>query len=61
MANHVPYMIKALRKAIMKRSELENIYVKKETNENFCSKIYKKEKKKYEMFDLRNVTDNKEF
>ena len=42
MANHVPYMIKALRKAIMKRSELENIYVKKETNENF--KSYKKQK-----------------
>ena len=30
-------------------------------NRNFCSKIYKKEKKKYEILDLRNVTDNKEF
>ena len=42
MANHVPYMIKVLRKAIIKRSELENIYVKKEANENF--KSYKKQK-----------------
>lgn len=30
-------------------------------NRNFCSKIYEKEMKKYEMLDLRNVTDNKEF
>ena len=51
-ANHVPYMTKALRKAIMKRSELESKYVKNKTNENlkaykkqrnFCSKLYKKE------------------
>ena len=49
-ANHVPYMTKALRKAIMKRSELESKYVKNKTNENlkpykkqrsFCSKLYK--------------------
>ena len=63
-ANHVPYMTKALRKAIMKRSELENKYVKNKTNEkqrNFCSKLYKKERKKYyEMLDLKNVTDNKD-
>ena len=64
-------MTKALRKAIMKRSELESKYVKNKTNENlksykkqrnFCSKLYKKERKKYyEMLDLKNVTDNKEF
>ena len=55
-------MTKALRKAIMKRSELESKYVKNKTNENlksykkqrnFCSKLYKKERKKYyEMLDL---------
>ena len=29
---------------------------------NFCSKLYKKERKKYyEMLDLKNVTDNQEF
>ena len=70
IANHVPYMTKALRKAIMKRSELESKYVKNKTNENlksykkqrnFCSKLYKKERKKYyEMLDLKNVTDNKD-
>ena len=64
-------MTKALRKAIMKRSEPENKHVKINTNENlksykkqrnFCSKLYKKERKKYyEMLDLKNVTDNKEF
>ena len=49
-----PYMTKALRKAIMERSELENKHVKNKTNENlksykkqrnFCSKLYKKERK----------------
>ena len=64
-------MTKALRKAIMKRSELESKYVKNKTNENlksykkqrnFCSKLYKKERKKYyERLDLNNVTDNKKF
>ena len=64
-------MTKALRKAIMKRSELESKYVKNKTNENlksykkqrnFCSKLYKKERKKYyEMLNLKNVTDNKDF
>ena len=28
---------------------------------NFCSKLYKKESKKYESLDLKNVTDNKGF
>ena len=64
-------MTEALRKSIMKTSELESKYVKNKTNENlksykkqsnFCSKLYKKERKKYyEMLDLKNVTDNKEF
>ena len=31
-ANHAPYVSKALRKAIMKRSCLENIYFKKKDN-----------------------------
>ena len=66
-ANHVPYMTKA----IMKRSELESKYVKNKTSENlksykkqrnFCSKLCKKERKKYyERLDLNNVTDNKKF
>ena len=70
-ANHVPYMTKALRKAIMKRSELESKYLKNRTNENlksykkqrnFCSKLYKKERKKYyERLDLNNVTNDIKF
>ena len=52
-ANHSQYVTKALRKAIMRRSKLEKIYFKKQTNEslkaykkqkNYCSKLYKKNK-----------------
>ena len=39
-ANHAPYVTKALRKAIMKRCQLENIYFKKRTQESL--KKYKK-------------------
>ena len=56
-ANHVPYMTKvALRKAIIKRSDLERKYVKNKTGENsksyrkqinFYRKLLKKERKKY--------------
>ena len=70
-ANHVPYMTKALRKAVMKRSELESKYVKNKTSENlrsykkqrnFYSKLHKNERKKYyERLDLNDVTDNKKF
>ena len=54
-ANHAPQMTKSLRKAIMRRSELESNYFKNSTIENkakykkqkkFCSKLYKKERKK---------------
>ena len=38
-ANHVPYMRKALRKAIMKRSELETKYAKNESSVNSKSYI----------------------
>ena len=42
-ANHAPYVTKALRKTIMKRSQLEKIYFKVRTQESF--KKYKKQKK----------------
>ena len=54
-ANNVPYMSKTLRKAIMKRSALENKYYKNNNHKNqnlykkqknYCSRLYKKEKKK---------------
>ena len=70
-ANHAPYMTKNLRKAIMKRSQLENKYISNSTVENrnkykkhknFCSKLYKKERKKfYSQLDIKNITDNKLF
>ena len=68
-ANHAPYMTKNLRKAIMKRSQLETKYMKNKTpdnlklykkHRNYCSKLYKKERKKYyNGLDLKCVTDNK--
>ena len=39
-ANHIPYMTKPFRKAIIKTSELENECAKDKTNANFRS--YKK-------------------
>ena len=70
-ANHVPYMTKNLREAIMKRSELENRYISNSTIENmnkyknhknFCSKLYKKERKKFfSQLDIKNITNNKLF
>ena len=70
-ANHAPYVIKALRKAIMKGSYLEKLYFKKKTTEslkkykkhrNFCSRLYKKERKNYfDTLDVNKITDNKAF
>ena len=70
-ANNAPYVTKALRKAIMKRSYLEKLYLKKKTaeslkkyekNKNFCSRFYKKERKKYfDTLDVNKITDKKAF
>ena len=70
-ANHASYVTRALRKAIMKRSYLEKLYFKKKTTEslkkykkhkNFCSRLYKKERKKYfDTLDVNKITDNKAF
>ena len=64
-------MTKALRKAIMKRSELNTKYHKTKSigdynnykkQRNFCSKLYKKERKNfYENLNISNITDNKKF
>ena len=57
-ANEVPYMTRALRKAIMTRSRLQNRYHELKTDaspvfyRNFCNRLYKRE---------RNVTDKKKF
>ena len=70
-ANHTLYVTKALRKAIMKRSQLEKIYFKKRTQEsfkkykkqkNYCSRLYKRERKSFfESIDSSKITDNKTF
>ena len=64
-------MTKALRKAIANRSRLENRYYKTKSDENlraykkqknFCSRLYKKERKKYYTnLDVKKVTDSKTF
>ena len=66
-ANEVPYMTKILRKGIANRSRLENRYYRDKSDEslraykkqkNFCSRLYKKERKKYYTnLDLTNITD----
>ena len=55
----------------MKRSQLENRYIRNSTVENMnkykkhknvCSKLYKKERKKfYSQLDIKNITNNKLF
>ena len=70
-ASHSYYVTKALKKAIIRGPSLEKINFKKQTNEsleaykeqeNYCSKLYKKEQKKF--FDSLNtsvVFNNKAF
>ena len=70
-ANHKPYMTKALRKAIMRRSALENKYHRDKLptsnkaykkQRNFTRRLMKREKKNYfSNLDVNNFTDNKKF
>ena len=70
-ANEVPYMTKALRKAIATRSRLENRFHRLKTSDskkafrkqrNYCSRLYKKERKRfYVKLDSKCITDNKKF
>ena len=70
-ANHAPYVTKAFRKAMMKRSQLGKIYFKKRTQEsfkkykkqkNYCSSLYKQERKSFfESIDSSKITENKTF
>ena len=58
-ANHAPYVTKALRKDIMKRSKLEKKYKKQK---NYCSRLYKREGKSFfQSIDYSKITDNKSF
>ena len=70
-ANEVPYMTKALRKPIMKRSEIESKNLKNEIYQNMkivkskktftANHIRRKEKKNYSKTDTRKITDKKTF
>ena len=70
-ANHAPYITKTARKAIMWRSQLESKFLKHKTPEsrqiytkqrNYCSRLYKKERKKYyNSLNINKITDNKQF
>ena len=69
--NPVKYMTKTLKKAIVKRTELRTKYLKNSNfinlrtfkkQKNYCTKLYKKERKKYySNLDINNITDNKKF
>ena len=70
-ANDKPFMTKALRKAIMRRSALKNKFYKTgspdigkayKTQRNYTRRLLKKEKKRYfHNLDIKNYTDNKKF
>ena len=70
-ANQKPYVTKKLRKAIMKRSSLENKFYKYRSEEhrkalkkqkNYCNRLYKRERGKYySQLDQNNITDKKKF
>ena len=70
-ANHAPYITKTLRKAIMRRSNLQTKYFKTRTPEslkkyrkqkNYCRRLYKKEHKTFfSNLKVSNITDNKTF
>ena len=70
-ANNKPFMTKALRKAIMRRSALRNKHMKLRSvdaeraykkQRNYTNRLLKREKKKYFYnLDLNNYTDNKKF
>ena len=67
--NHAPYTTKGLRKAIMRRSELETKYHRDiqslrqyKKQKHFCSKLYKKERKKYySRLNIKDIIDSKKF
>ena len=70
-ANQDPYMTKNRRKAIMKISYLKTKYLQTNTAEslrlykkqnNFCRKLYKKERKRFQKsLKLNKVKDNRGF
>ena len=70
-ANEAPFMNKVLKKAIMKRSQLRNVFLKKRTLEsqvaynkqrNYCTSLLREETRKYfENNDTFKISDHKMF
>ena len=70
-ANQKPYVTKQFRKAIMRRSCLQNKFHKNRTEENrqafkrqknYCNRLYKRERRKfYSNLNLNDIVDNKIF
>ena len=70
-ANEAPFMKKVLKKAIMKRSQLRNVFLEKRTLEsqvtynkqrNYCSSLLQKEKRNhFKNIDISKISDNKMF
>ena len=68
-ANHAPYVSKAIRKAIMKRSCLENVYFKKQDHHSLraykkqknIAVDYIKKKKKFNNLNPKLVSDHRLF
>ena len=70
-ANNAPFMNKILSKAVMNRSRLRNMFLRNPTINNkanynklrnYCTKLFRKEKKKfYNNLDIKLITDNKTF
>ena len=70
-ANENSFMSKALRKAIMMRSRMKNLYLKNKTDlnwsnyktqRNFCTNLLRKTKKEYfSKLDIIKVSDSKKF
>ena len=69
--NNSPFMIKTLKKAIMHRSRLKNIYIRKRNNKNwenyrkqrnFCVDLLRKTKTEYfKNLNVKDLSDNRKF
>ena len=70
-ANHKSYVTKEMRKGIMTRSRLQNNYwkygtetckIEKKKQENYCNRLYKKERKNhYKSLDPKVLEDERKF
>ena len=70
-ANNLPFMNKALSKAVMNRSRLRNKFLKDPSGinkinytkyRNYCTRLFRKEKKSYySNLDMNLITDNRKF